>query len=190
MAKGAIKFRDSAAEFERLTAQVAARRFAPVYLLMGEESYFIDTIADMLASSILEPAQRDFNQTIAYGPDTDAGAIINLCRQMPMLGERQVVIVKEAQSLRKLDELALYTASPLASTVLVLCVKHKSLDKRTSLYKSISACGEVLESVRPYDSEIGPWLAGFVRSKGRRIDDRYRLTRETENVLRITKEIV
>ena len=172
MAKsGKIGFKDSVSKFEELQRKIAARDFAPVYLLMGEESYFIDTIADLLASSILEPAQRDFNQTIAYGPDTDAGAIINLCRQMPMLGERQVVIVKEAQSLRKLDELALYTASPLASTVLVLCVKHKSLDKRTSLYKSINACGEVLESVRPYDSEIGPWLSGFVRSKGRRIDN-------------------
>ena len=91
MAKGAIKFRDSAAEFERLTAQVAARRFAPVYLLMGEESYFIDALCEQLATTILDEAQRSFNQITVYGRDTDAGQVVTLCRQMPMMGACEVV---------------------------------------------------------------------------------------------------
>ena len=170
MAKGAIKFRDSAAEFERLTAQVAARRFAPVYLLMGEESYFIDALCEQLATTILDEAQRSFNQITVYGRDTDAGQVVTLCRQMPMMGACEVVIVREAQQLRGLDKLALYTQKPSPTTVLVICHKEKSVDKRSALYKSCAANGAVLESVRPRDYEIGPWLQQFIAARELAID--------------------
>ena len=105
MAKSAVKFRDTVAEYERISAQIAARKFAPVYLLMGEEGYFIDALAEQLASTILDEAARAFNQITVYGRDTEAGQVINLCRQMPMMGSYQVVIVKEAQQLRGIGKL-------------------------------------------------------------------------------------
>ena len=86
MAKSTLKFKDSIASYERLRSQIAARQFAPIYLLMGEESYFIDALCDQLTSTILSPAEQAFNQITVYGKDSDAGQIVNLCRQMPMMG--------------------------------------------------------------------------------------------------------
>lgn len=170
MAKSSMKFRDSTAEFERITREIDARRFAPLYLLMGEESYFIDVIADRLAAEILTEAERAFNQVTVYGRDTDAGQVINLCRQMPMMGTRQVVILKEAQQMRSLDKLSLYTRQPSPATTLVICHKEKSVDRRSAFYKGCTANGTVLESVRPRDYEIAPWLTQFIASRGCSID--------------------
>ena len=172
MAKSAVRFRDSVAQFERLSADIAARRFAPVYLLMGDESYFIDALCDRLASTILGEAERSFNQIVLYGRDTEPGQVINFCRQMPMMGSYEVVILKEAQQMRQIEKLSLYTQKPQASTILVVCHKEKSVDKRSAFYKQAAACGAVFESVRPRDYEIGPWLSGFIASKGCRIDEK------------------
>lgn len=170
MAKGALKFKDSVAEFERIAAQIAARRFAPVYLLMGEESYFIDALCERLAATILGEAERAFNQITVYGKDSDAGQVINLCRQMPMMGSWQVVILKEAQQLRGLDKLSLYTQKPSSTTILVICHKEKNADKRSAFYKGAAAHGTVFESVRPRDYEIAAWLQQFIAKKGFAID--------------------
>ncbi len=166
MAKSTVKFKESAAAFEAIGKDISAGRFAPVYLLMGEEEWFIDRLADRLAVETLDEASRAFNLTIVYGRDTAVGAIINTARQMPMMGSRQVVIVREAQQLRKIEELQLYTANPSPNTILVLCHKEKNLDKRTQLYKQAAAKGVVFESARPRDYEIREWLAGFVASRG------------------------
>ena len=93
MAKSALKFKDSVAAYEQLAGQIAARRFVPIYLLMGEESYFIAAIAEQLATTVLGAAARAFNQLTVYGKDSEAGQVINLCRQMPMMGSYQVVIL-------------------------------------------------------------------------------------------------
>ena len=170
MAKGTLKFKDSVAEYERLTGEIAARRFAGIYLLMGEEGYFIDAVAEQLAASILDEAARAFNQITVYGRDSDAGQVVNLCRQMPMMGRYQVVIVKEAQHLRNLDKLSLYTQKPSPTTILVICHKEKNVDKRSALYKGCAANGAVLESVRPRDYEIAAWLQQFIRRRGLEID--------------------
>ncbi len=170
MAKGSIRFKDSVAAYERLAADVAARRFAPVYLLMGEESYFIDALCDLLSSTILDESQRAFGQITVYGRDTEAGQVINLCRQMPMMGAYQVVIVREAQQMRGIDKLSLYTQKPSPTTILILCHKEKSADKRSAFYKGAAANGAVLESVRPRDYEITAWLTEFIRRKGAAID--------------------
>ncbi len=168
MAKKA-SFREAVTHFDRLRTEIP-RRFAPLYLLMGEEGYFIDALCDLLAESILPEEQRAFGQVVVYGRDVEAGQVINLCRQMPMMGEKQVVIVREAQQMRGLDKLALYTASPSPTTVLVLCHKEKNVDKRLQFYKQIEAGGAVFESPRPYDNELVGWLGGFVRSKGGKIE--------------------
>lgn len=125
MAKSALKFKDSVAAYEQLAGQIAARRFVPIYLLMGEESYFIDAIAEQIATTVLGEAERAFNQLTVYGRDSEAGQVINLCRQMPMMGSYQVVILKEAQQLRGLDKLSLYTQKPSPTTILVICHKEK-----------------------------------------------------------------
>ena len=166
MAKSTLKFKDSVAAFEALRAEIAARRFAPIYLLMGEESYFIDALCEQLSSSILTPAEQSFNQITVYGKDSDAGQVVNLCRQMPMMGSHEVIILKEAQQLRQIEKLTHYTSKPQPSTILIICHKEKSLDKRSALYKQCQKEGVVFESVRPRDYEIGPWLTQFIQSKG------------------------
>lgn len=170
MAKSAIRFRDTVAQYERMAADAAARRYAPVYLLMGDESYFIDALCEQLATGILGEAERAFNQITVYGKDSDAGQIVNLCRQMPMMGSYQVVIVKEAQQLRGLDKLSLYTQKPSPTTILVICHKEKTVDKRSAFYKGCAANGAVLESVQPRDYEIVTWLQQFTRQQGLSID--------------------
>ena len=170
MAKGTLKFKDSVADYDRIMADIEARRFAGIYLLMGEESYFIDAVAERLAASILDEAARAFNQITVYGRDSDAGQVVNLCRQMPMMGQYQVVIVKEAQQLKGLDKLSLYTQKPAPTTILVICHKEKNVDKRSAFYKGCAAHGVVLESVRPRDYEIAAWLQQFIRRCGLEID--------------------
>ncbi len=165
-------FRESVAQYDRLRRDIEARRYAPLYLLMGEEGFFIDLLDRQLADTVLDPAEKAFNQVVVYGRDSDAESVVNLCRQMPMMGSRQLVIVREAQQLARIDKLSLYTAAPAPSTILVLCHKTKSLDKRSQLYKQMAARGEVLESVRPRDYEIGEWLTGFIRDRGLQIEPR------------------
>jgi DNA polymerase-3 subunit delta len=172
MAKSSVKFKDSVRAFEEIRADIAARKFKPIYLLMGEESYFIDEVADRLTEDVLSEEAKAFNQIIVYGRDSDAGAIINFARQMPMMGDYQVVVVREAQQLSKLEELSLYTANPSPTTILVLCHKGKSVDKRSLLYKHAVAKGVVLEAARPYDNEIREWLAAFIGKRGLKADSK------------------
>ena len=174
MAKSTLKFKDSVEAFERLKAQIAARQFAPIYLLMGEESYFIDVLCDALSSTILSPAEQAFNQITVYGKDSDAGQVVNLCRQMPMMGSYEVIILKEAQQLRNIEKLSHYTSKPQASTILIICHKEKNVDKRSAFYKQCASAGVVFESIRPRDYEIGSWLTQFVAQKGLRINDKAR----------------
>lgn len=172
MAKSSGKksFRDTVEAHNFLSKQIAARHFAPVYLLMGDEPYFIDALSTQLADGILSEEEKAFNQLIVYGKDTEAGAVINFCRQVPMMGSYQVVIVKEAQQLRGLEKLSLYTQSLSPTTILVLCHKEKNMDKRWQLYKQIEKSGVVFESVRPRDYEIATWLSDYVRTQGCTID--------------------
>ena len=169
MAKSALKFKDSVAHAMQLKEQIAKRQFAPIYLLMGEESYFIDILCDQLSQTILSPAEQAFNQITVYGKDADAGQIVNLCRQMPMMGTYEVIILKEAQHLRQIDKLSHYTSKPQPTTIFIICHKEKSLDKRSALYKQCQKEGVVFESVRPRDYEIGAWLSQFIAQRGLRI---------------------
>ena len=170
MAKSALRFKDTVSAYEAMLRDIDAGKFAPVYLLMGEERYFIDRLAERIDETAVDPATRDFNRLVVYGKDSDAGQVINLCRQLPMMGSRQLVVLKEAQQLRSLDKLALYTQKPVPTTVLVVCHKEKNVDKRSALYKSCAANGAVLESVRPRDYEIAAWLQQFVGQLGFAID--------------------
>lgn len=169
MAKSALKFKDSVAHATQLKEQIAKREFAPIYLLMGEESYFIDALCEQLAQTILSPAEQAFNQITIYGKDADAGQVVNLCRQMPMMGAYEVIILKEAQQLRQIEKLSHYTSKPQASTILIICHKEKSVDKRSAFYKQCLKEGVVFESIRPRDYEIAPWLTQFIAQRGLKI---------------------
>lgn len=169
MAKG-VKFSDCIASYNAIMTDVDARRFAGIYLLSGDEGYFIDVICDRLAGSILNEAERSFSQVTVYGADSTAGDICMLCRQMPMMGSHQVVIVREAQNLAKIENLVHYTSQPQSSTIFVVCYKNKEqgrgIDKRTAFYKSCVKNGCVFESIRPRDYEVDAWLGGYVSSVG------------------------
>lgn len=170
MAKTTFRFRDTVAAYDAMMSGIESGRFAPVYLLMGEEGYFIDRLAERIAATAIDEAARDFNQLTVYGKDSDAGQVINLCRQLPMMGARQLIVLKEAQQLRSIEKLALYVQKPTPTTILVICHKEKNVDKRSAFYKGCTANGAVLESVRPRDYEISSWLQQFVAQKGLSID--------------------
>lgn len=165
-----IKFSDCLADYNALMQDIEARRFAPIYLLTGDEGYFIDALCDRLSASILNEAERAFNQLTVYGLDSNAGAIVNLCRQMPMMGSYEVVILREAQQLSKIENLVHYTSSPQATTILIICYKNKEqgrgIDKRTAFYKSCVKHGRVFEAVRPRDYEVDRWLVDYIEHKG------------------------
>lgn len=164
------KFAEALANYNSILKSIEARQFAPIYLLTGDEGYFIDAIAERLSQSILNEAERSFNQVTVYGADSDTGKIVMLCRQLPMMGNYQVVIVREAQQLEKIENLVHYTSSPQSSTILIICYKNKEqskgLDKRTAFYKSCVKAGCCFESVRPKDYEIDQWLSSHISSRG------------------------
>ena len=166
MAKATV----NTAEISRqLIADAKNGIFAPVYLLMGEEPYYVDMVCDAIVDNALTDDERDFNQLIAYGPDTNVEDVISNARRYPMFAERSLVVIKEAQALKNIETLSIYVDSPLDSTVLVL-VYRGNLDKRKSLYKSILKAGKVLESVPVRDYEMGRWISDFYAEKGLQID--------------------
>ncbi len=181
MAKKRYSFKECIESYNSLVQSVKSRSFAPIYILMGEESFFIDSLCDLLSRSILTEAEQSFNQITLYGRDCEAGVVINYARQVPMMGGRSVVIVKEAQQMKNIEKLSIYASSPVASTVLVICHKEKSIDKRSALYKAALKSGVVLESVRPRDYEIGQWLASHLSKRGLNLTQKA-LSMLTENL--------
>ncbi len=143
--------------------------FRPVYLLMGDEPYYVDMVCDAILEHCLDESERDFNQTVCYGADVDADSVITAARRYPMFAERQLVVVKEAQMMKNLEELALYCQKPLESTVLVIAMHGASADKRKSLYKTVSKMGVVVESTALRDYEMPKWISMFYQTKGLKI---------------------
>lgn len=166
-----LNFKEVQSQCSTLLSTMKGGVYSPIYLLMGEEPYYIDLIADYIQDHALEPSERDFNQTILYGKDTNAAQVISQARRYPMMSSRQVVVVREAQAMGQIDELTHYLGAPMKSTVLVLCYKGKSIDKRSVLYKKMVASGAVIvESVAPRDYEISGWVSQMVASKGLTIE--------------------
>ncbi len=133
---------------------------------MGEEAYYVDKISEYIAKNILSEEEKAFNQTVMYGKDYDAAAVINVAKRFPMMSEYQVVIVREAQDLGNIDDLIYYVSQPLRSTILVLCYKHKKFDKRKKLYKEIDNKGIIFESKKLYEDKIPAWIDQHLKSRG------------------------
>ena len=123
-------------DYNKILENLKKKIYHPVYVLMGDEPYFIDKISDYIIQNVLPEAERSFNQTILYGKDTTADTILTVAKRFPMMAAQQVVVVKEAQNLKNLeDELLPYVQNPLSSTILVICYKYKTIDKRKKFYK-------------------------------------------------------
>ena len=144
--------------------------FKPVYLLMGDEPYYVDMVCDAILEHCIDESERDFNQTVCYGADVTADSVITAARRYPMFAERQLVVVKEAQMMKGLDDLAVYCQNPLDSTVLVIAMHGAGADKRKSLYKTVSKMGVVVDSQALRDYDMPKWIPVFYQSKGLQID--------------------
>lgn len=139
---------------------------APVYFLMGEESYFIDLISKYIETSVLSEEEKGFNQTIWYGRDISMEEILSYAKRYPLMAEKQVIIIKEAQHLRSLDALQAYLESPMPSTILVFCYKYKTLDKRKKLTKTLAEKSVLFESTKLYDNQVPAWMQKIVTQNG------------------------
>lgn len=150
--------------------EIKAGDIRPLYFLMGEEAFFIDQISTFIETSVLDETQRGFDQTVLYGKDTSVDAILSCAKRFPMLAERQVIVVKEAQNLsRTIEDLLPYVKNPQQTTTLVICYKYKSIDKRKALYKALSKAHVVFESKKIYDSNIPSWISGELQKMNLKI---------------------
>jgi DNA polymerase III subunit delta len=155
-----------AVTFEEIMSDLKNRIYKPVYFLAGEEPYYIDLITNYIEENVLPEAEKDFNYMVLYGEDTSIPVIIETSRRFPMMSNHQVIIVKEAQTLKKIDDLAFYIEKPLLSTILVFNYKYKVLDKRTKLYKLIVNNAVYFESNRLRDYQVPPWIERYLMLKG------------------------
>ena len=197
--------------FQHIMQDLKSRRFAPVYMLMGDEAYYIDLISDYIADHVLSPEERDFNQTICFGSDVTAVQVVDMARRYPMMAEYQVIIVKEAQNVRSLEALEKYLKNPVKSTILVWCHKNGKIDARKKAIGLAQAVGVVFESKKLRDYQLPDFIQDYLKKKNVSIDpkacqmiadhigtDLSRLASELDKVLislpedhlRVTPEVV
>ncbi len=157
---------------EEIVKDLKNKVYYPVYFLQGEEPYYIDKVSDYIEDNILTLSEKEFNQTIVYGKETDPLTIIATAKRYPMMSNHQVLIVKEAQEIKDLDKLISYLEQPLISTILVLCYKYKTIDKRTTFAKALGKKAVVLDSEKLYDNKIPSWVNQYVNSKGYKINQK------------------
>lgn len=146
-------------DVKQIVADIKSGNIKPIYFLMGEEPYYIDAISDFIEENVLSEEEKGFNQMVLYGRDIAIEDIVSNAKRFPMMAERQVVIVKEAQDLsRTIENLSSYAENPQPTTVLVLNYKYKKIDKRKALYKTIKKAGVVFESKKLYDNQVPDWI--------------------------------
>jgi len=155
------------------------RKYKPLYLLHGDEPYYIDLVSNFVEHQLLPDAEKGFNQTVFYGKDTDIMAVLGASKRYPMMADHQVVLVKEAQDMKwgsddtdkkNINPLLSYLENPLSSTILVFCYKYSKFDKRKKIYKAIEKNGLIFDSVPLYDSKVHAWIEDFISDKGYKIN--------------------
>ncbi len=155
----------------QIVADIKRGDIKPIYFLMGEEPYYIDRISEYIENSILTEEERGFNQMVLYGRDVSVEEIVSNAKRYPMMAEKQVIIVKEAQELsRTIENFVPYAENPTITTVLVICYKYKTLDKRKKLAKTIAKSGELFESKKLYDNKIADWIRRVLSGKKYQIE--------------------
>ncbi|NJB70049.1 DNA polymerase-3 subunit delta [Saonia flava] len=157
-------------EVKQIVTDIKNGNLRPIYFLMGDEAYYIDRVAEYIEKNVLTEEERGFNQIILYGKDASVDDIVSNAKRYPMMSEKQVVIVKEAQHLsRTIENLTSYSDQPQTSTVLVICYKYAKLDKRKKLYKSIKKNGVLFESKKLYENQVSDWIRRILQGKGYKI---------------------
>ena len=159
-----------AAVFENIMVDLKKGVFKPLYFLAGEEPYYIDVISDYIEAKALSETDKAFNQTIIYGDSATVPSIVDAARRYPMMANYQVIIVKEAQNLKKVEELTAYIEKPTLTTILVFCYKYKTPDKRTTFFKTLNANAIYFESTKLYDNQVPAWVERYLMEKGVRIE--------------------
>jgi DNA polymerase-3 subunit delta len=159
------------ASFDKIIKGIQARQFSPVYFLQGEESFFIDKIIDAIENTVLNEAEKGFNQTVFYGKETDMMTVLMAARRFPMMSDYQVIVVKEAQNMRDMDKLLPYLENPVASTILAFSYKGKKLDKRTKVGKTLEKFS-LFTANKLYDNQIPAWTESYLREKGYTINQK------------------
>jgi len=154
-------------EVKQIVADIRNGNIKPIYFLFGEEPYYIDKISQFIEKNVLTEEEKGFNQMVLYGKEASIDEIVGNAKRYPMMAERHVVIVKEAQELsRTIEQLVDYAENPQPTTVLVLCYKYKKLDKRKKLYKSVGKHGVLFESKKLYENQVSEWLRKVLHGKG------------------------
>ena len=167
MAKSSVNIDKQCSE---ILSDVRAGRFSPVYLLMGDEPYYPELVCDAILKYCIPEEEKDFNETVCYGGDVTADQVVTAARRFPMMAERQLVVVKEAQQMKGLEDLSYYCADPLDSTVLVVLMHGASADKRKAFYKAAAKIGTVVDSPALRDYAIPDWIQSYLASRGLKID--------------------
>ncbi|QEH41066.1 DNA polymerase III subunit delta [Chitinophaga sp. XS-30] len=159
-------------EYQDIIKDWKQQKFRPLYWLEGEEDFFIDQVVDYAEHKLLSEADKGFNLTVLYGKDTDWATVVNACRRYPMFAERQVVILKEAQSMRDLLKLEAYIEQPLESTVFVVAHKQGKIDGRSKMAKLVKDKGVILSTKKLYDNQLPSWAEAYVKSQGLAISEK------------------
>ena len=158
-------------EIRNIVSEIKKGNIKPIYFLMGEEPYYIDKISDFIEENVLDEAEKGFNQQVMYGRDVSIEDIVSSAKRYPMMAERQVIIVKEAQDLsRNIEKLLSYAENPQPTTVLVLNYKYKKLDKRKKLHKVIAKTGFIYESKKMYENQVSYWIRRVLSGKKYQIE--------------------
>ncbi len=158
-------------EIIKIVNDIKSGNIKPIYFLMGEEPYYIDKLSDYIEKNVLSEEEKSFNQTVLYGRDVTIDDIVSAAKRYPMMAERQVIIVKEAQDLsRTIENIEKYAENPMPTTVLVFCYKYKTLDKRKKAVKLLAKNGLVYESKKMYENQVGQWITRILKPKGYEIE--------------------
>lgn len=161
------------ATYDTVLKDLKARNFAPIYILMGDESFFIDRLSDFIADNVLPPEERDFNQTVVFGSDVTPAQVVDMARQYPVMpAQYNVIIVKEAQNLKSWDVVEKYLDHPVKSTVLVFCYKNGTIDRRKKIVAKAESVGVVFESRKKKDYELSAFIKGYLKQRETTIDDK------------------
>lgn len=157
--------------YQAILKDLKSKKYAPVYLLHGEESYFIDQISNYIEKNVLTEDEKSFNLTVLYGKEASYNAVVDSARRFPVMAERQVVIVKEAKEMKELNKLEKYMANPPKSTILVICHKYKKIAKNTKIAKAADKNGVFFESKKLYDNKVPDWVNSYLATQGYKIKD-------------------
>ena len=159
-------------KYQDIIQQINNKVYQPVYFLMGEESYYTDKISDYISENVLTQEEKEFNQITLYGKDTDVATVISEAKQFPFGSAYRVVIIKEAQDIKKIEDLEVYLDNSLSSTILVVCYKYKKIDKRKSFGKNLSKKCILFDSKKLFENQIPSWIKTEVKEQGFSIDDK------------------